>query len=40
MPAKKSDLEERLSLDAFIKDDKSIAQESIETKPFVFIDPN
>lgn len=40
MPAKKSDLEERLSLDAFIKEDKSTTKESIETKPFVFIDPN
>jgi capsular exopolysaccharide synthesis family protein len=41
MPAKKSDLEERLSLDAFIKEDKSVTDAIIEEKPpFVFIDPN
>jgi capsular exopolysaccharide synthesis family protein len=41
MPIKKSELEERLSLDAFIKDDvKTSDIEEVETKPFVFLDPN
>ncbi|MDD4029412.1 MAG: CpsD/CapB family tyrosine-protein kinase [Caldisericia bacterium] len=41
MPIKKSELEERLSLDAFIKEEvKTPVQEESDTRPFVFLDPN